>query len=228
MNIDKNSTPNSNRVRYLTIATTVFITTVSILFFYYLRLSRPQDPRMREFTSICMGVAFIFGGLYLTAKLYLVSRHDKERDTVHSDYGKPTAWAQTEVKLVYQGFIGSWFCFLFLVHKMNPALRDVSAWVFVGVCIWVTCAILVGFVMRRRLFKLASEALPHDPRKASEFWRSANFTSFGCAMNVTICGVVLKILGSGWLVPGILFGLGLGFLLLWRPRQLAVSTNQTA
>jgi hypothetical protein len=228
MNIDTNSTSNSNRVRYVTIATTVFITTVSILFFYYLRLSRPQDPRMREFTSICMGVAFIFGGLYLTAKLYLVSRHDEERDAVHSDYGKPTAWAQTEVEWVHRGFILAWFCFLFMVYKMNPARRDISAWVFVALCILATCAILVGFVMRRRLFKLASEALPHDPCKASQFWRGANLISFCCAINPTIYGVVLKILGSGWLVPGILFGLGLGFLLLWRPRQLAVSTIQTA
>jgi len=113
-----------------------------------------------------------------------------------------------------------------MVHKMNLPLRDVSARVSVVLCILAVSAIAVGFVMRRRFFKLTTEALPHDPRKASQFWRSANFISFCCAMNPTIYGVVLKILGSGWLVPGMLFGLGLGFLLLWRPRQLAVSDVQ--
>jgi hypothetical protein len=122
----------------------------------------------------------------------------------------------------------AWFCLLFMVHKMNLPLRDVSARVFVVLCILAASAIVLGFVMRRRFFKLTTEALPHDPRKASQFWRSANFISFCCAMNATIYGVVLKILGSGWLVPGILFGLGLGFLLLWRPRQSAVSDVQPA
>jgi hypothetical protein len=135
---------------------------------------------------------------------------------------------QTEVKSVHRGFILAWFCFLFMVHKMNLPLRDVSARVFVVFCILAASAIVVGFVMRRRFFKLTTEALPHDPRKASQFWRSANFISFCCAINATIYGVVLKSLGSGWLVPGILFGLGLGFLLLWRPRQLAVSDVQPA
>src|SRR5579859_740150 len=228
MSTDTNSTSNSKRLRYLTIATTVFVTAVNIVFFYYLRLSRPQDPRMRKFTSICMGVALIFGGLYLTVKLYLVSRHDKDRDTVHGDYGKPTTWAQTEVEWVYRGFILAWFCFLFIVYKMKLFPRHISVWVFVAVCILAVCAILVGFVMRRRFFKLTTEALPHDPRKASQFWRSANFISFCCAINPTLCGVVLKILGSGWLAPGLLFGLGLGFLLLWRPRQMAMSCVQPA
>ena len=226
---DKNSASNSNRLRRnITIATTVFATTVSILFFYYLRLSRPQDPRTREFTSICMGVALLFGVLYLTAELYRISRHDKERDTVSSDYGKPIAWAQTEIKLAYRGFILAWFCFLFVLYKMNFHRRDVSARVFMVLCIVAALAILVGFVMRRRGSKLTSEALPHDPRRAIELWRETNFVSFGCAISPAIYGALLKILGSGWLVPGILFGLSLGFLLLWRPRTLAVSSVQPA
>src|SRR5215469_2693942 len=114
---NKNSTSNSNRRRYITIATTVFITTITILFLCYLRLSRAADQSTREFTSIGMGVAIIFGVLYLTAKLYLIPRHDKDSDTVHGDYGKPTAWAQTEVKFVYRSFSLSWFCFLFILHK---------------------------------------------------------------------------------------------------------------
>jgi hypothetical protein len=135
---------------------------------------------------------------------------------------------QTEIELAHVGFVFSWFCLLFMVHKMNLPLRAVPAPAFVVLCIFAASAIVACFVMRRRLFKMTTEALPDDPRKASQFWRSANLGSFVCAMNPAICGVVLKILGSGWLVPGMLFGVGLGFLLLWRPRQLAVSDVQPA
>ncbi len=135
---------------------------------------------------------------------------------------------QAEVKSAHRGFILAWFCCLFMVHKMNLPLRHVSAWVFVVLCVLAASAIVAGFVMRRRFFRLTSEALSHDPRKASHFWRSANVITFSCAISPTIYGFVLKILGSGWLVPGILFGLGLGFLLLWRLRQLAVSDVQPA
>ena len=133
---------------------------------------------------------------------------------------------ETEVRLVYRGFILAWFCLLFMFHNMNLPLRVVSAPVFVTLYILVASVIFIGFVMRGRFFKLTTEAPPHDPRKTSQFWRPANFISFCCAMNPTIYGVVLKILGSGWLAPGMLFGLG--FLLLWRPRHLAVSTVHTA
>jgi hypothetical protein len=38
-------------------------------------------------------------------------------------------------------------------------------------------------------------------------------------MNVTIFGVALKFIGTGWLVPGIFFAVGFGFLVLWGPRS---------
>ena len=95
-------------------------------------------------------------------------------------------------------------------------------------CILAAFVIVSGFVMRGRLFKLSTEALPHDPHKAIQFWRLSNFMGFCCALNPALYGVVLKVLGSGWLVPGMLFGLSLGFLLVWRPRRLAVSTLQPA
>lgn len=51
---------------------------------------------------------------------------------------------------------------------------------------------------------------------------------FCSAFNLTLCGAVLKYFGSDWLLPGIFFGFSLGFLLLWRPRELAVSGGQPA
>jgi hypothetical protein len=223
----KNSISKSNRMRYITIATTFFVTTIGILLLYYLRRSRPEDPSTREFTSMGMGVMLVLAVLYPTIKLYLVPLlHDKASHPVHSDYEEPKT--QTEVKFVHRGFILAWFCFLFVAHKANPALRDVSAWVFVVLCILAVSVIGAGFVMRKRFFKLMTEALPHDLRQASQFWRSANFISFCCALSPSIYGVVLKIVGSGWLVPGIFFALSLGFLLLWRPRQLTASSVQPA
>jgi hypothetical protein len=234
MTDSQNSISNSSRVRYLTIATTAFVTTISILFLYYLRRSRPEDPSTRKLTSILMGATLISGVLYSTVKLYLVSLHDKTADTVHSDWlARVTGMdaisrTQTGIKLVYRIFILAWFCFLFILHKINPVPRDVPAGFFVVFCVLAASAIGSGFVMRRKFFKLMAEALPNDPRQASQFWRSANLVSLGCALNPSIYGVVLKIVGSGWLVPGIFFALSLGFLLLWRPRQLAASSVQPA
>jgi len=105
---------------------------------------------------------------------------------------------KSEVGLVYRGFILAWFCFPFMAYKMNLPIRDVSAAAFVALCILAASAL--GFMMRRRFFKLTTEALPHDPRKASQSWRSANFISFCGAISPSIYGVVLKILGSSWLV----------------------------
>ena len=136
---------------------------------------------------------------------------------------------QTEIELAHVGFILAWFGFLFMVQEMNLPHRSVSSWVLVLLGIVAPVyAIVVGFVMRRKFFALSTKAVPHDPRMASKHWRSANLISFCCAINLAIFGVVLKIIGSGWLVPGILFGLGLGFLLLWRPRLLAVGGVQPA
>jgi hypothetical protein len=42
----------------------------------------------------------------------------------------------------------------------------VSAAAFVAPCILAACTIVLGFIMRRRFFKLTTEALPYDPRKA--------------------------------------------------------------
>jgi len=79
-----------------------------------------------------------------------------------------------------------------------------------------------GFFMRKRFFKLSTESFPRDVGKALRLWRGAHLISFCCAMSLAILGWVLKVFGS-WSVPGIFFGLSLGLLLLWRPRELTVS-----
>jgi hypothetical protein len=99
----------------------------------------------------------------------------------------------------------------------------VVAFVFATVC-----GIASGFRVQKKLFAQSAESFPGDLGKALRLWKAAHSVGFCCAISPTIYGVALRILGSGWLVPGILFGVGLGFLLLWRPRQLAVSDVQPA
>jgi hypothetical protein len=140
----------------------------------------------------------------------------------------PVTKTQTEIDLAHVGFIGAWFCCLFMVHKMNLPRRDVSAGVLVAFVFTAVCVVAAGFVMRKKLFAQSAESLPGDLGKALRFWRGAHFTSFSNAMSMTILGAVLKFLGSGWNVAGIFFGLGLGFLLLWRPRQMAATSAQPA
>jgi hypothetical protein len=96
---------------------------------------------------------------------------------------------------------------------------------FVFAAVW---AVASGFVMRKKLFKQSVEALPSDVHKAVRLWRGAHSISFSNAMSITIFGVALKFLGCSWYVAGIFFCLSLGFLLLWRPRQLAAVGAQVA
>jgi hypothetical protein len=133
---------------------------------------------------------------------------------------------RTGIRLAYVGYIVAWFCFLFLVQTTNPPHRNVSSSVLVAFVVAAVYAVVVGFVMRKRFFRQSTEAFAGNLRKALGLWRAAHIIGFTCAMNVCIFGFVLKFLGSSWLVPGIFFGLSLGFLLLWRPRQLAVSGAQ--
>jgi hypothetical protein len=135
---------------------------------------------------------------------------------------------QTEIELAHVGFMFAWFCLLFMVHKMNPPNRSVSSWILVAFILATVYAIIAGFTLRKRLFKQSAEALPSNARKAVGLWRGAHFIGFTFAMSIGIWGVVLKFLGSNWYQTGTFFGVSLGFLLLWGPRQLAATNAQPA
>jgi hypothetical protein len=126
---------------------------------------------------------------------------------------------QTELRMVYGSFIGAWFCFPYMIHMMNPARRNVSSPVFVAFAAATVYAITAGFAMRKKFFAQSAEALPSDPRKAFDKWKTANIIGFTSAMNPTIFGAALKFIGASWLIPSILFAVGLGLLVLWRPRS---------
>jgi hypothetical protein len=124
---------------------------------------------------------------------------------------------RTHIWVIYSSYIVSWFCFLFMIRTMNPPRRTVSPLVlaaFAGAAIY---AIVSGFVMRKKFLVQSTEVVRSDPSKAASQWRMAHSIGFSCAMSVTILGVALKLLGTGWLLPGMFFAVSLGFLVLWRP-----------
>jgi hypothetical protein len=207
-----------NWVVHRTVATTVFVTTVGLLFFYYIRRSRPGDPATHQFTSIGYGLTVLFAVLFLIKNLLSRSK-GSSLDAIST---------QTEIKLAYRGFILAWFCFIFMVHEMNLPYRSISAWVLLAFAFAALCVMASGFVMRKKLFAQSAESLPGDLGKAIRHWRGAHFIGFSFAMNLTIFGAVLKFLGSSWYVAGIFFGLSLGLLLLWKPRELTLSNRQPA
>lgn len=128
---------------------------------------------------------------------------------------------QNEIKFVYAAFVGSWFCFLFMLHNMNRPLRSISPWLWGGLVFAGAYSVSIGFVVRRRFFKRSAEVFSLDLPKALKFWKTAHFFSFCVAIDLALFGFALKFLGSTWLVPGIFFALSLGLLWLWRPRQFA-------
>ena len=102
---------------------------------------------------------------------------------------------------------------------MNPPQRTVSALVLAAFAAAAGYAIVSGFLMRRKFLAPSTEALRDDTSKAVSRWKAAHFIGFSCAMSVTIFGVALRFLGTGWLVAGIFFAVGLGLLVLWRPQR---------
>ena len=132
-----------------------------------------------------------------------------------------TSRTQTVLKAAYAGHILAWFCFLFLVHTLNPPHREFSTLVLIVLFVAALAAIVVGFVIRKKTFAQSTEAFPRDPRQSLRLCRAANLIGFSCALSVAVYGVALKRLGSSWLVSGTLFAVSLGFLLLWKPRPLA-------
>jgi hypothetical protein len=129
---------------------------------------------------------------------------------------------QTEIWVVYGAHISSWFCFLFMIHTMNPPQRTVSAFVLAAFAAAAVYAIISGFVMRKKFFARSIEG---DPSKAVSRWKAAHFIGFSCATSVTIFGVALMFLGAGWLVAGSFFAVGLSLLVLWRPRRTAFNSR---
>jgi hypothetical protein len=101
----------------------------------------------------------------------------------------------------------------------EPQSGSVSPLVLVAFAAAPVWLIAMGFVMRKKFFAQSAEALCADPQKALNRWRAANLIGFTFAMNPTVFGVALKFFGTSWLVSGIFFAVGLGLLVLWRPRS---------
>jgi hypothetical protein len=122
--------------------------------------------------------------------------------------------------VVYGAHVFAWFCYGFILRLLNIPTRHVSPWVPLGLAAAAVYSVVVGFVMRRKFLGFPAEGVAVDSSRVLNRWRVGNFTGFACATTIALLGFALKILGSTWLLPGIFFGVGLGLLLLWRPRRL--------
>jgi hypothetical protein len=208
-----------NAVRYAALAMTMISSTALLSGFlrlfgtYSFEQHRFVPALASPFDTLVAAVAcLVFGRSY-----QLLGRNKLDQ----------TSKTQTEIELVHLWFICAWFCFIFMAQKMNLPHRSVSSRASVASVVAAVIFVADGFFMRKRIFRLSTESLG-DVSRALRLWRGAHLISFCCAMSIAILGLVLKFFGSSWLVPGIFFGLSLGFLLLWRPRQLAMSGVQPA
>ncbi len=175
---------------------------------------RASSSAVGPFDTLFAGVASIgFGRLY-----QLLGRARSDAVTA----------TQTEIELAHVYFIFAWFCFIFMVHKMNLPQRSVSIWVMTAFILATALVIWSGFVLRKTLFKKSADALPGNVVEALRRWKGAHSIGFSNAMSIAIFGAVLRFIGSSWYVAGIFFGLSLCLLLLWAPRQMASNPAELA
>jgi hypothetical protein len=130
------------------------------------------------------------------------------------------------VKFVYGCYLFSWFEIIYMIHIMNRPQRNVSAWIPTAFVLSSVYVIILGFKLRKRLFKKSAEKFPSDAPKALALWKGAQYIGFTYASCISLFGAVLKFLGSNWYLPGIFFGLSLSLLLFWAPRQRDVGSAQ--
>jgi hypothetical protein len=128
--------------------------------------------------------------------------------------------AESKMWVAYGAHIFAWFCYGYILRSLALPTRHVSPWVPLGLAAAAVYSVVVGFVIRRKFLAFPAEGVALDFSSVLKRWRVGNFTCFACATTITLLGFALKILGSTWLLPGIFFGVGLGFLLWWRPRPL--------
>lgn len=89
----------------------------------FLRFLRTYDYAHQPFTSALVSASdtlFVGVTCLASAKIYQLMIRSK------SDAVSKT---QTEIEVIHVVFLGAWFCFLFMVHKMNLPHRGVSSWV---------------------------------------------------------------------------------------------------
>jgi len=188
----------------------------------FLHLLGTYDHTRQHFSSLNVSLSetlFVGGACLAFARIYQLMARAK------SD---PISKTQTQIKLHHVGFLLAWLCVLFMVNKMNLRQRTVSSGLLVAFGLATAAAVWSGFVLRKTLFKKSAEAFPSNVGEALKHWKGAHFISFNNAMSIAVLGAVLKFIGGSWYVAGIFFGLGLVFLLLWGPRQMAANGAQIA
>ena len=131
------------------------------------------------------------------------------------------------VRTLQIAFIVSVLLFLFVLHTVHPATRNVST---AMQSVLVLCAIAsaeMGFFVQRRLLRPRIPSLPVTKNSTPlARWFSGHVLRFATAESVALFGFVLRMVGSTSIVVYLLFGSSLLLLLTWRPGTVPPSAEQ--
>jgi hypothetical protein len=131
------------------------------------------------------------------------------------------------VRTLQIAFIVSVLLFLFVLHTLQPATRNVSGTIQ-GVL--VLCAIAsaeAGFLLQRMFLRPRDPSLPATKNSTPlSRWFSGHLLRFATAESVALFGFVLRMMGSDSILVYLLFGSSLLLLLTWRPGTVPPSTGQ--
>jgi hypothetical protein len=131
------------------------------------------------------------------------------------------------VRTLQIAFIVSVLLFLFVLHTIQPATRNVSVPIQL---VLVLCSIVSaesGFFVQRRLLRPRNPSLPATKNSTPlSRWFSGHLLRFATAESVALYGFFLRMLGSTSILVYLLFGSSLLLLLTWRPGAVPPATEQ--
>ena len=130
------------------------------------------------------------------------------------------AKVRTKIWVLYGVFVFIWFNILYLLHFLKTSTRVLAPWILPAFAALGIYLIVSGALMRKKYFAQTTVAAHDDASKAFVPWWLGNIYGFSSAITIAVLGFWLKFLGAPWSVTAIFLGIGLVFLLLWRPRPL--------
>ena len=130
------------------------------------------------------------------------------------------AKVRTKIWVLYGFYVFVWCDFLYLLRFLRTSTRVLSPWILPAFAALGIYFIVSGALMRKKYFARTTVAAHGDASKALVLWWKGNIIGFSSAIAIAVLGFWLEFLGATWKVTAIFFGIGLVFLLLWRPRPL--------
>ena len=126
------------------------------------------------------------------------------------------AKVRSKIWILYGAYVFMWCDFLYMLHFLRTSTRVLPPWILPAFAAVGMYFIVSGALMRKKYLAQTAVAAHGDASKALV----PHIIGFSSAIAIAILGFLLKFLGATWRVTAIFFGIGLVFLLLWRPRPL--------